>query len=316
MSCCNQLKQSVKSLALKSGFTRVGITSSHILGGLERFKDFLEAGYHGQMDYLSKNVQKLFCPAMWVPGARSVISMAVSYASGGKTEKTSNQAVGFISRYAQSIDYHRVLKKRLRKLMDSIKSIAPEFEGRAFVDSAPIAERSAGVQGGLGWIGKNGCLIVPGVGSFVFLAEIVCNLELESDVPVEVSCGDCDLCVRSCPTGALRGDGMLDARKCFSYLTIEHRGDVSENLRQKWDRRIFGCDDCQSLCPHNSDIPPGDPELTTVEGENFNKLHQTAICRMIDWSEADWNLATSNSAVRRAPYEVFLRNVILSASHS
>ncbi|KKK91235.1 hypothetical protein LCGC14_2714990, partial [marine sediment metagenome] len=221
-----------------------------------------------------------------------------------------------VSCYARGRDYHKVLKKRCHALMDEILRIAPQFAGRAFVDSAPIAERSAAAAAGVGWIGRNGCLIVPSLGSYIFLAEIVSNLELESDSPIDESCGDCRACVDACPTGACIGNGLIDSRRCYSYLTIEHHGNVPDTFKSAWGLRIFGCDDCQSACPHNQNVPAGDPELTGENSPQVRNLNGAPISEILDWTQGEWDLATRGSATRRAPFESFIRNAELTAPKS
>ncbi len=346
MNVFTQLTRSVKSLAAQVGFARAGIAPAAALGGLEKFKSFLSAGYAGEMDYLTRNVEKRFNPAMLVPGAKSVISLAVSYAppNPDSADCSGRSDGAFVSRYARGRDYHKVLKKRCHALMDEIRRIAPQFAGRAFVDSAPIAERSAAVAAGLGWIGRNGCLIVPGLGSYVFLAEIVCNLELEPDSPFDdthdrpvedthdspfdspfddthdspfkKTCGDCRACLDACPSGACIGNGLIDSRRCYSYLTIEHRGDVPDEFKSAWGRRIFGCDDCQSACPHNRNVPCGDAELTGENSPQVRNLNAIPISEILDWNESEWDIATRGSATRRARFESFIRNAHLAARKS
>ncbi len=334
MNVFKELSRSVKSLAAQTGFARAGLARVATLGGLEKFNRFLSKGYAAQMDYLTRNAEKRFNPAMLVPGAKSVISLAVSYAPSDceSAARSPDSDGAFVSRYARGRDYHKVLKKRCHALMDEIRRIAPQFAGRAFVDSAPIAERSAAVAAGLGWIGRNGCLIVPGVGSYVFLAEIVCNLELEPDSPFDdthdspfddthdspfkKSCGDCRACLDACPTGACIGDGLIDSRRCYSYLTIEHRGEIPDELKGAWGRRIFGCDDCQSACPHNRNVPAGDAELTGEGSPQVRNLNGAPISEILDWKESDWDIATRGSAARRAPFESFIRNARLTIQKS
>ena len=229
--------------------------------------------------------------------------------------KTAGAAI--VARYARGRDYHDVLKERCRLLADRIRQIAPEFEGRAFADSAPLAERSLAVAAGLGWIGRNGCLIVPQMGSYVVLAEIICNLKLEPDKPIEHGCGDCDACIRACRTGAILANSLIDGRRCLSYLTVEHRGQIAPELRQRWGSHIFGCDDCQNACPHNRITPPGDSELvqpprSCAGGPGL--LHERELSDLLSWCEGDWHAATDGCATRRATFEMFLRNTILAAA--
>lgn len=218
----------------------------------------------------------------------------------------------FVAHYARGRDYHKVLKKRCHRLAGAIRDVAPEFEGRCFVDTAPLMERGLARLAGLGWIGRNGCLIVPGLGSYVLLAEIVCNLHLVPDEPTEAGCGDCRLCVEACPTGACSGEVLVDARKCLSYLTVEHRGEIAPPYRAAMGARVFGCDTCQVVCPHNRDLPAGDADL--LDGRE--PLGGATLAEMLDWTEPDWDAATRGCATRRAKLEQMLRNVAIAAGNS
>ena len=316
MSGSEELTDSVKRLAGQAGFVAVGVAGCLNVPGREAFSAWLKEGYHGQMDYLARNVDARFDLGRLVDGAASVICLAVSYAPPAGPQDA-QAAVGgpttcFVARYARGRDYHEVLKRRCRRMMEAIRRIAPEFRGRAFVDSAPVAERSLAAAAGLGWIGRNGCLIVPGLGSYVVLAEIVCNLELVPDGPLESSCGDCDACVRACPTGACLGDSLVDARRCLSYLTIEHRGPVGREFWPLWGTRVFGCDACQEACPHNRSLPAGDVELAPAGPA----LGGAGLGEVLRWSREDWDAATRGSACRRAAWEMFLRNAAIAAGNS
>ncbi len=303
MSSAKQLAGAIKAMAREAGFAAVGIASPRAALKADTFARWIEQGDHADMAYMARDVATRHHPASLVAGARSVISLAVSYAP---AEPLAGDA--FVARYARGRDYHRVLKKRAHRLMDRLREIEPSFEGRAFVDAGPIAERSLAAAAGIGWIGRNGCLIVPRLGSYVVLCEIVFNLSLAADEPVPSDCGDCDRCVQACPTGALQADGLVDARRCRSYLTIEHRGEIVPELQSMMGNCVFGCDVCQEVCPHNQDAPPGDPELATPR-EGVGDL---SIDDILNWSQADWDAATRGSAMRRATYEMWLRNARLA----
>jgi len=211
-------------------------------------------------------------------------------------------AQGLIARYAGGRDYHKVLKRACIKLMDAIRSWQVGFEGRAFVDSGPVMERSLAALAGLGWIGRNGCLIAPGIGSYVLLCEIICNLPLLADSLMEDSCGRCGQCVKSCPTGALMEDGTVDANRCVSCLTIEHRDEITPEHWPRMGTRIFGCDACQEACPHN--LRKGaDP-------------HTLPLSQLLRWEQGDWDAATRGLALRRATWPMFLRNAAIAAGNS
>jgi len=303
-----QLTLDVKHLAERVGFARAGVAPAEPCQvALVAYEQFLRADYHAGMGYLARNIEKRFDTRLLVPGARSVLCLAVGYApAGGEPDGP------FVARYARGRDYHAVLKQRCRVLMDHIKRIAPGFRGRAFVDAAPIMERTLAAMAGLGWIGRNGCLIVPELGSYVVLCEIVCNLPLVPDEPLNVHCNDCDACTAACPTGACLGNCMVDCRSCLSYLSIEHRGRIDRRFWDVWGQRLFGCDSCQAACPYNRDVPPGDAELRGTGPP----LGGAGLAEILAWTRDDWDRATRRSAVRRAGYEGLIRNAVLAAGNS
>ena len=294
-------------LALDAGFTRAAIAPAGDLGCGGKFDEWLRRGWHGEMAYMAGNIEKRKAPDVLVPGAMSVLTLAMAYAPGG--DDSGESPPGYIARFARGRDYHKVLKRRCAELMDRIDEIAPGFDGRAFVDTAPVMERSLAAAAGLGWIGRNGCLIVEGLGSYVVLCEIVSNLPLITGRPVAGGCGECDACIRACPTGALDGGGLVDSRKCLSYLTIEYRGRATEEML-RCNRGLYGCDLCQEVCPHNRFLPPGDVELTSSGAAEFE------LADVLTWSENDWDLATRGRAIRRAKYDTFMRNAITAAGSS
>lgn len=300
------LTAAVKRLALEAGFARVGIATPDPIETDAIYRDWLDAGHAAEMDYLRQHIEKRHDPRLLLPGTQSILSLAVSY------HPAAPEARPAIARYARGRDYHKALKQRAHRLCDAIRKIAPEFEGNAFVDTAPVAERALAARAGLGWVGKNGLLIIPKLGNAVLLAEIFCNLPLTPDTPETSQCDSCRQCLDACPTGALQGDGTLDARKCLSYLTIEHRTEIPKNHWPALGALAFGCDACLTACPHHN-APPGDPELlaATATPENEPSLHT-----ILAWSESDWDQATRGKALRRASYAMFLRNAILAAGNS
>jgi len=305
--------------AIEEGFNAVGIAPAGVVVGRDRFEEWLAAGHCGGMSFLKRDLQKRFCPQLLLEGAESVICLAVSYAPGHRDAETVGRSSGFVARYARGRDYHRLLKKRCRALMDRLEHEAPGFCGRACVDSAPLAERSLAAAAGMGWIGRNGCLIVPDLGSYIVLAEIVCNLKLARDYPIKSQCGECDACVAACPTGALLGDGTLDAGRCLSYLTIEHRGQVDNEYLSDWGLRVFGCDTCQEICPHNRSAPPGDEQLRVDGrlGDQFRvSLQEASLAELLSWDEGKWDEATTGSATRRAKLDTLLRNAAIASGNS
>ena len=299
-----ELTAAVFDLALEVGFSRVGAAPAGDLECSAKFDEWIDRGCHGDMAYMPLHGAKRRRPDMLVPGALSVLTLAVGYAPGGD-DSTPSQP-GYIARFARGRDYHKVLKRWCRELMDRLREIAPDFDGRAFVDTAPVMERSLAAAAGLGWIGRNGCLITDGLGSYVLLCEIVSNLRLVPGQPIELACGDCDACVEACPTGALGDDGLVDSRKCLSYLTIEHRGSASVEML-KSNRGLYGCDICQEVCPCNRGLPAGDQELTSWDAPEIKLADVQA------WTAQDWDLATRGRAIRRAKYEMFIRNAATAA---
>ncbi|HOF18830.1 MAG TPA: tRNA epoxyqueuosine(34) reductase QueG [Phycisphaerae bacterium] len=302
-----ELAAVVKKLALETGFARVGIAPAGPTPHAELFDEWLRRGWHGEMSYLARDAETRRRPDRLVPGARSVLCLVAPYAPVGE-DAPANPSVAFLARYARGRDYHKVLKKRCHVLMDRIREVSPDFEGRAFVDSVPLSERSLAAAAGVGWIGRNGCLIVPGLGSYVLLAEIICNLDLPPDAPLPDGCGPCRQCVFACPTGAIADGPLVDARRCLSCLTIEHRGEIAPELRAALGRRVFGCDACQEACPHNRGVPPGEAELT---GER-----RVTLAEILAWREGDWDAFTRGAALRRAKLDQWLRNAALAAGNS
>ena len=307
MDGAKQLTADVKRLAIEAGFARAGVAPAGQTAHGERLRAFLAAGYHGEMSYMARNLPKRLRPDRLVPGARSVLCLAVGCAPGGGESPDAP----FVARYARGRDYHKVLMARCRRLVAGIRRIAPRLEARAFVDSAPVMERTLACRAGLGWIGRSGCLVVPGLGSYVLLCEIVSNLPLAADAPMDSQCRGCDACVRACPTGAIVADGLVDARRCISYLTIENRGAIPAELRGPMGGRVFGCDSCQEACPHNRALPPGDAELLGAGPP----LAGASLAEILAWDHAAWQAATRGSATRRAGLEMILRNAVIAAGN-
>lgn len=306
------LTAEVKALAKQCGFAAVGIapvagiTAGGEIEHGEIFRHWLANGFHADMNYMSQNVEKRLHPAELLEGALCVICLAVSYA---RYDDPDDDGVACIARYARGRDYHKLLKKRATALCSRIREIFPNFVSRCFVDTAPLAERTLAAQSGLGWIGKNGMLIIPGLGNHVNLAEIVCNLPLRGGVekPRSNGCGDCSACLAACPTGALLGNGTIDCNRCLSYHTIENRGQIPRELLAKMGNRVFGCDICQNICPHARNAPPGDEQLTAPP-ENSTLALPITIESIRQWTYDDWDAATRGTALRRATHEMFLRN--------
>jgi epoxyqueuosine reductase len=337
MPSASDLTSAVKALALEEGFAAVAVAPVGRPPCGDRLEEWLRRGWHADMRYMERNLPLRLGEQSLMEGARSVICLATGYEPNDKGLASSRCLV---AAYARGRDYHRVLKKKCIRLMDRIRSLSPAFEGRAMVDSAPVPERSLAAWSGLGWIGRNGCLYVPGLGSYVLLCEIVCNLPLVPGRPLEPACGNCGACVEACPTGAIGELGLVDARKCISYLTIECRGEVPRPYWPKMGASLFGCDRCQEACPQNRKNDDAEIRDTTLfpaenrvaspfsgnrgvspflpEDRATGEDHESGLSleAVLRWSHDDWDAATRGSACRRATWEMFLRNAAIAAGNS
>lgn len=297
-----QIADDITAKALELGFSACGFAPCEPLDGLnEDFHEWLAAGNAGDMGYLNKNVDIRLDPGKLVPEAKTIISLAAGYYFPLPEHQTGTPR---ISRYALGTDYHTVLKAKGRELLAWINKEYGPAAGRVFTDSAPLFEREWARRSGLGWIGKNGCLILPRQGSWYFLAEIVTNLEIIAEpVPVPNHCGSCNRCINACPTRALNGDGSMDPRKCISYLTIENHGDIPDEFHGKWNDWIFGCDICQDVCPWNHD--PG----TSILDELQPRVTLTGLSRdSVPAGEASFHRLFDGTPVSRAGCSGILRN--------
>ena len=293
----------IKKEAKKLGFSGCGISKARFLSEeAKNFEKWLSNGYQGSMSYLEKNIDKRLNPTILVPGSKSVISLAFNYFPPKKLIDNNNF---IISKYAYGKDYHKVLKKKLKKLFFLMREKIGNIEGRVFVDSAPIHERAWAKLSGLGWIGKNSLLINKNQGSFFFLAEIICDLELEYDEPVLNRCGNCSRCIDACPTGAITKAQVINAKKCISYLTIENKDNIPKELNDSMNNSIFGCDICQDVCPWNKNSKPHE-EIEFLPKKNLRKL------RKKDWvelTEETFDRIFEGSAIKRTKYKGLKRNI-------
>lgn len=298
-----------RDLARQAGFDRVGIAPASRLPAraLQRYSQWIDSGFSARMGYLHRNQDLREDPSRLVCGARSVICLAVSYAPGGEDPA---DAPARVARYARGRDYHKVLKKMGRKLMADLSDLVEGFEGRCFTDSAPVMEKSLAVLAGLGWVGHHGCLIVPGLGSYVLLAEIISNLPLVADSPVSGGCGPCRLCIEACPTRALRGEGLLDARKCISYWNKGRDVDVPLPIAENMGGWICGCDQCQEVCPHNQQLEAGCEALLA------GGLELPPLAEMLTWSRQEYQEFVSGRGLKVVSYESMMRNLVIASRRS
>ena len=293
----------IKTEAKKLGFSSCGISKARFLSEEAiNFEKWLSNGYQGSMSYLERNIDKRLDPTLLVPGSKSIISLAFNYFPPKKLIDNNNF---IISKYAYGKDYHKVLKKKLKKLLFLMRERIGDIEGRVFVDSAPIHERAWAKLSGLGWVGKNSLLINKNQGSYFFLAEIICDLELEYDEPVLNRCGNCSRCIDACPTGAITKAQVINAKKCISYLTIENKDNIPEELNDSMNNSIFGCDVCQDVCPWNKNSKPHE-EIEFLPKKNLKKL------RKKDWvelTEETFDRIFEGSAIKRTKYKGLKRNI-------
>lgn len=302
--------QLIKQKAEKFGFQSCGISKAEFLEEeAPRLEAWLNKGYHGEMQYMENHFDKRLDPALLVDGAKSVISLSYNYFPKVKIDEINNFK---ISKYAYGEDYHEVIKDILKEMVAEIQEEIGEFGFRVFVDSAPVLEKAWARKSGLGWVGKNANLITKKHGSFYFLAEIICDLELEYDLAVTDHCGSCRACIDACPTQAIVSDRIVDGSKCISYATIELKNEIPDYFNGKMDDWMFGCDVCQDVCPWNRFSAP---TLQEKFAPNFQKLN----FRKNEWKELTQELFSEifkKSAVKRTKFSGLMRNVNLLNDHS
>ncbi|HEY2145002.1 MAG TPA: tRNA epoxyqueuosine(34) reductase QueG [Steroidobacteraceae bacterium] len=309
------LSASVRNWAKELGFTGLGVANIDLPADEAFFLDWLRAGFNGEMEYMSRHGSKRSRPADLVPGTVSCISVRMDYwpqaaAEAGAALADGNQ--GYISRYALGRDYHKVLRARLQKLCTRIQDAVGSFGYRVFTDSAPVLEKALARNAGLGWIGKHTNLIDRNAGSYFFLGEIYLDLKLPADAPSSAHCGSCSACMPACPTGAIVAPYRLDARRCISYLTIELAGSIPLEFRRAIGNRIYGCDDCQLVCPWNKFARASvEPDFVVRHG-----LDRAQLIELFAWSESEFLRKTGGSAIRRIGYERWLRNVAVALGNA
>jgi epoxyqueuosine reductase len=309
------LAAAIKGWGMECGFQQVGISGVELGEDETHLLNWLAAGRHGSMDYMARHGTARSRPGQLKPGTVRVISARMDYdppAARDAWEVLGDPALGYVSRYALGRDYHKVLRSRLQKLADRIAAQTGPFGYRAFVDSAPVLEKSLARNAGLGWIGKHTNLINSSAGSWFFLGELYTDLPLPVDAPASEHCGTCVRCIEICPTRAIVGPNQLDARRCISYLTIELRGEIPLELRPLIGNRIYGCDDCQLVCPWNKFA------LKSVEADFAvrNGLDAASLVDLFGWSQVEFEQRTEGSAIRRIGYDCWLRNIAVALGNT
>jgi epoxyqueuosine reductase len=300
----------IKEKARDLGFDLCGIAPSRSLMERESIlKNWSLSGMNGEMSYLGRNIEKRINPESLVPGAKSILVTALNYYSDIKQD---GKDVPVISRYAYGINYHEVITKKLKLILDLIRNIAPEMNGRAFVDSAPLLEKAWAVEAGLGWQGRHSIVINNKIGSFFFIGICVLDIELDYDKPCkENSCGNCRLCIDLCPTGAINENSTIDARRCIANLTIENRGPIPEEIIPKLGGRVYGCDRCQEVCPWNKNAK----ENKNPEFELPGELKHMTKEEWVKLSREQFNRLFKRSPIARRKYEPFMKNVTIVTKH-
>jgi len=305
------LKERIRGWGQGLGFGMVGFAGSDLGVAEQGLLDWLAAGCHGSMDYMARHGTKRARPAELVPGTQAVIVCRMNYLTATSGCRPASADFAEISRYALGRDYHKLLRNRLQKLADRIMAEVGAFGCRAFVDSAPVMEVELAQNAGLGWRGKH-TLLLSQTGSWFFLGELFVDLPLPADGSIEPHCGTCTACLDICPTQAFIAPWRLDARRCISYLTIEHPGSIPEELRPLMGNRIYGCDDCQIVCPWNRFATP------TREADFLprNGFDHATLAELFSWTKADFNDRLAGSPIRRIGHERWLRNIAVALGNA
>jgi epoxyqueuosine reductase len=331
--------QVVKALGRRIGFDLVGVTHAEPVRRAEYYRRWLAEGYGGTMGYLRRNVPYRAEPGKLLAGARSVICVGLNYKradgyvrpgseaghevagcvargdhlEGGCGDASEPGPTGGVAQYARGRDYHIVLRDMLDTLLEQVRGeLGETFDARVFVDTGPVLERELAVAAGLGWFGRNTCLLNGRLGSYLLLGEALTTLELAADEPVGERCGSCRRCVEACPTGALVAPYELDARRCIAYLTIEHRGAIAEELQPLMGDHVFGCDVCQQVCPYNAKAP-----LATHPAMTADVLPaRLDLSRLVQMGAGEYRRLTRGSAATRARPSMWRRNAAIALSNA
>jgi epoxyqueuosine reductase len=299
-----ELTDAVKAMAFRQGFDLCGIAPvRNLKEHIPLLKKWCELGMNGQMSYLGRDIERRSDPSYILPGAKSVIVTGLNYYT-GKDQK--GKGVPIISKYAYGEDYHDIVSVKLDRILEYIISMEKNVVGRSFVDSSPILEKAWAREAGIGWQGRHSVIINNEIGSFFFIGVLLVDIDLEYDTPlIGDQCGECRLCIDTCPTSAINEDRTIDARKCISYLTVEHKGKINENLAEKLGNRVFGCDYCQEVCPWNVDVKQHNIQ-------EFEISLQLEMMTADDWkklTEEEFNHIFEKSTIRRRKYERFMQNM-------
>ncbi|MCI0564721.1 MAG: tRNA epoxyqueuosine(34) reductase QueG [Nitrososphaera sp.] len=297
------LTQRIKSHALELGFAKIGIARADALTDeAKHLREWLGRGYQGTMEWMERNFEKRTDPCNIVPNAKSVLCVAMNYYT--DTQHPVDPSVGRISRYAWGDDYHIIVTNRLNELFEYVKEIAPNVNGKLYVDTGPIIDKAWAARAGIGWQGKHTNVITKEYGSWVFLGEIILDAELEYDEPIADFCGSCTACLDACPTGAIIEPYVLDSTKCISYLTIEHRGEIDDKLKPHFENWVYGCDICQDVCPWNKF-----QQMTNEETFQPRELNiAPKLSELVEITQEEFTERFRKSPIKRTKREGLARN--------
>lgn len=305
----------IKGWARELGFGTLGITDTDLSAAEPGLLRWLQKQFHGEMDYMAKHGTKRSRPAELVPGTLRVLSVTLDYLPAEAADSWQvmhDPTRAYIARYAMGRDYHKVMRKKLQQLCQRITDTYGQCDTRVFADSAPVMEVALASKAGLGWRGKHTLLLNRQQGSWFFLGEIYTNLPLPIDAPTSAHCGSCTACIDCCPTGAIVAPYELDARRCISYLTIEHKGSIPEALRPLLGNRVYGCDDCQLVCPWNKYAVPSQ----TADFQVRHGLDQASLVECFGWTAQDFEQRMAGSAIYRIGYQQWLRNLAVGLGNA
>ena len=309
------IEERVKRWGRELGFDAIAIAGTELAEEEARLLEWLALGRHGEMDYMARHGVRRARPVELVPGTVSIVTARLNYSVPGvrdSWEVLEDGERAFVSRYALGRDYHKVLRAKLKALAERMSAELGPFAYRVFTDSAPVMEVALAARAGLGWRGKHTLALSREAGSLFFLGELFVALDLNRDTPASAHCGTCERCIRICPTQAIVAPYQLDARRCVSYLTIEHHGSIPEELRPLMGNRIYGCDDCQLVCPWNRFAKKSvEPDFAVRHG-----LDGAALVDLFGWSEAEFLARTEGSAIRRIGHEQWLRNIAVALGNA
>lgn len=311
-----ELAQKIKEWGKSLGFQQVSITDTELAQTGDRLNQWLQQGYQGDMQWMGEHGEKRYHPEQLLPGTQRVITVRMDYLpdQSNMIAVLKDEDKAYISRYALGRDYHKLIRNRLKTLAKEIEKAVPDsIIQRPFVDSAPVMEKPLAEKAGLGWVGKHTLVINSEAGSWFFLGEIYTSLPLPIDKSTEKNqCGECNACLKVCPTDAFPKPYVLDASRCISYLTIEHKGSIPEEFREPIGNRVFGCDDCQAICPWNKGAKP-------TKEKDFSPRHNLdnrELSELFLWTEVEFLKYTEGSPIRRVGYERWLRNLAIGLGNA